>query len=169
MITCYHLIYNLYNIVQQGYQAQMSKIELNENKNRIRYITLIGLVNVILLVAILGLWLILPRLANHFYFALPISDPDGLPFRVPYNGRTYMNPSVCAGEGWCHNYKPECRTEEYLKQQQHWPLKQVGKVLTLFGPTHPIMVPAAYTFTYVVFVPYGNNGCYLNYGLEGGL
>ncbi len=145
------------------------KDENSTGANKIRVKTIIGLVGIFLVVAILVLWLFLPRLANHFYFALPIGDPGGLPFRVPYNGRTYMNPAVCAGEVWCNEYKPECRTQEYLIEKKMWPLKQVGEVSTLFGPAHPIMMPTAYgNQTYVVFVPYGD-GCYLNFGLEGGL
>jgi hypothetical protein len=139
-----------------------------DNTNKIRYKTIIGLISVFLLVAIIVTWLFLPRLANHFHFAVPLNDPEGLPFRVIYNGRSYMNPSVCAGDNWCHVFKPECHTQESLTRDNQWPLKQVGELPALFGKARPILMPAVYTFTTVVYVPYGDKGCYLNYGLEGG-
>lgn len=139
-----------------------------DDQNKIRYKTIIGLVSVFLLFVILVTWLFLPRIANHFHFALPLNDPEGLPFRIPSSMGSFMNPSVCAGDSWCHDFKPECHTQESLTRQNQWPLKQVGELPTLFGPSRPIYMPAAYTYTTVLYVPYGDKGCYLNYGREGG-
>jgi hypothetical protein len=112
--------------------------------------------------------LALPRLANHYNFALP--GANGLPYRVSFNNRTYINPSVCAGADWCKNEKPVCLTREYLADSNQWPLKPVGEVPTLFGPAHSIMLPASYSNLAItgIFILYAAD-CYLAYGLEGGL
>src|SRR5690349_14970456 len=117
------------------------------------------LASIFLVLSIGVTWLFLPKLANHFTFALPV--PNGLPYHISYNNRTYLNNAVCAGENWCEDKKPQCRTQPYLIQNNEWPLKQVGEVPTLFGPAHPILMPIANPglATTVVYVQYGD-GCY---------
>ena len=59
----------------------------------------IAIGSLIIIIIVLGLWLRLPWLANHFGFALP--GPGGLPYRISYAGRAYANTATCAHADWC--------------------------------------------------------------------
>lgn len=143
--------------------TENSKRGFTRNKFRV----VIAIFSVVLL-GFSALWLYLPWLANHYNFALPVSN--GLPYRISYNNRTYATSSVCAGADWCKDKKPDCRTEEYLVTNNLWPLKSLGDVPSLFSSAHLIMLPASSSnpATTVVYVLKDTN-CYIVYALEGGL
>ncbi len=111
-----------------------------------------------------------PRIANHFGYALPLSGASGLPFRLSYAGRHYANDHTCAGDDWCKAASPlTCSLASELRGEGYWPLQQVGSVLTLFGPSRPMLrapTPGGMT-TMALYVPIGKD-CYLPYSLEGG-
>ena len=121
----------------------------------------------LLLGFLVGVLTFLPRLANHFGFALPIEH--GLPYRVFYHDRAYSsNDNMCAGSGWC-NPQLSCSSFSELKEKGYGPLSQIGTVHTLFGPVHPIVsgqmiqsLPPA-----IIWVSYSKD-CYLAYVLMGG-
>jgi hypothetical protein len=126
-----------------------------------------GLVAVVLLGA--GVIAFQPRTANHFGYALP--GTEGLPFRISYQGRYYVNLLTCAGASWCQGgtgARSLCVTKDELINDNRWPLTQVGSIPTLFGAGHPILVDPAYSgLTQVeVFVVNGSN-CYVAYQLAG--
>jgi hypothetical protein len=78
------------------------------------------LIIVIFVTVLCGFFLVglaLPRLANNYNFALP--GANGLPYRISFNNRTYINPSVCAGADRCKNEKPACLTGENLTGSNH--------------------------------------------------
>ena len=125
---------------------------------------------VALLLIILGvvLWSpALPWAANHYGFALP--GENGLPYRIHYAGRDYATSGMCARAGWCAGQPRTCESRAQLVADEFWPLRQVDRVNTLFGPSYLILtpntVPPGMTTT-LLFVPY--QGCYLVYALEGG-
>jgi hypothetical protein len=109
-----------------------------------------------------------PAMANHFGYALP--GPRGLPYRLTYAGRTYANPSTCAGAGWCDGAAPiHCATTAWLRRYGYWPLARVGTLWVMIGLPYPMLrspTPAGMT-TMGLYVPIGRD-CYLNYSLEGG-
>jgi hypothetical protein len=109
----------------------------------------------------------LPRLANHFGFALPIAD--GLPYRVFYLDRAYSSSDhMCAGAGWCRP-QPSCSSLSELNEKGYSPLTQIGTVHTLFGPDHPIVTGRTIQDSppTIVWVSYSRD-CYLTYALMGG-
>lgn len=109
----------------------------------------------------------LPWAANHYSFALP--GKDGLPYYLHFNGRRYATQGMCARAGWCAGQQRTCDSQGQLAANQLWPLRQVGRVNTLLGPSHPVLMPGivpADMTTTLLFVPY--QGCYQVYALEGG-
>lgn len=124
---------------------------------------------------VLGLlwYLGLPWAANNFGFALP--GAGGLPYRIHYNGHTYVNPATCAREGWCEHQvslggQPHglCWSLQELQQRNLWPLVQVGTLSAFLSSPYPLMIPRA-SFSNnspppVVIVPMGSD-CYVFYTL----
>lgn len=107
----------------------------------------------------------LPWLANHDNFALPTTH--GLPFRLHAEGRTWLNQSTCAEARWCSG-ELKCLSQDEMMAQNHWPLAQVGAILTLFGAAHPIWRAASDgRYPSMLFVSSGH-GCYVPYWLSGG-
>jgi hypothetical protein len=136
---------------------------------KLRWAIVVVLGLVVLTVAGAGVIAFQPRTANHFGYAL--AGPDGLPYRISYQGRSYFNLSICAGADWCKGHtsgQSLCVTQAVLAQDNRWPLAQVGAVPTLFGPSHPVMAEsssAGLTQT-ELFVVNGSD-CYVAYALQG--
>ncbi len=81
-----------------------------------------------------------PATANHFGYALP--GPHGLPGHFNYDGQPYTNNSLCAGDLWCANTKPDRITlDQAVADNGGSQLHQVGAVPTLFGLPRPIYEP----------------------------
>jgi hypothetical protein len=125
---------------------------------------------IVFVLASAGIVAFQPRMANHFGYALP--GPNGLPYRIAYQGRTYVNLSMCAGAAWCKSTssaQPLCVTQAALANDNRWPLKQIGSIFTLFGPSHAVLVdPADEGLTQLdLFVADGTD-CYIVYTLQGG-
>jgi hypothetical protein len=121
----------------------------------------------LLLGFLVGILAFLPRLANHFGFALPIEY--GLPYQVFYRDRAYSsNDNMCAGAGWCQP-QLSCSTFTELNQKWHGPLSQIGTVYTFLGPVHPIVSGRLIQGSppTIVWVSYSRD-CYLTYVLMGG-
>jgi hypothetical protein len=136
---------------------------------KLRWAIVIVLGLVVLTVAGTGVVAFQPRTANHFGYALP--GPDGLPFRISYQGRNYINLSICAGADWCKGRsggQSLCVTQQVLVNDNRWPLVQVGSVRTLFGTAHPVMAESASNDLpqLELFVVDGND-CYVAYALQG--
>jgi hypothetical protein len=123
------------------------------------------------------LWLVgLPWASNRFGFALP--GEGGLPNRITYNGRTYVNPATCARAGWCDNQLLDvqqrhylCWTGQNLRQANALPMTQVGTVPVLASAPYPLMAPQADIVnkrTPVLIVIPLDTGCYVPYELSGG-
>jgi hypothetical protein len=123
----------------------------------------------------------LPEFANHFGFALP--GDNGLPFRISYLNRDFINPITCAGADWCKDGNPRafvdgvspplCHHKQDLQKNGEWPLVQAGSIFTMLpGSPYPIMVSQAnygdgqgkVTVIYVIKA----KDCYVSYGLSGG-
>jgi hypothetical protein len=112
---------------------------------------------------------LLPRLANHYGFALPL--PNGLPNRIHYGGRLYWAPGFCGGEPGCRP-QPHCWNQEFLASKDLWPLKQVGEIPVLLGAPIPLLTTAAQptpstAVDTVLMIPYSPD-CYATYALVGG-
>ncbi|WP_233223910.1 hypothetical protein [Amycolatopsis sp. BJA-103] len=116
----------------------------------------------------------IPKVANHFGYALP--GERGLPYQVHYNGRDYRNVLTCAGARWCEDEKtPEQRTWSYCtpgsgESVRETGLVKVDDVFTLFGSSHVVftagVVPRGKTATRVLVE--ASHDCYLTYDLVGG-
>jgi hypothetical protein len=136
---------------------------------KLRWAIVIVLGLVVLTMAGAGVVAFQPRTANHFGYALP--GQDGLPYRVTYQGHSYINLSICAGADWCKGRNGShslCVTQQVLVQDNRWPLVQVGSVSTLFGASHPVMAESAANdlAQLELFVVDGND-CYVAYALQG--
>ena len=125
-----------------------------------------------LLIVAAGVWVaFLPRVANHFSYALP--GRDGLPTYIYAHGRRYQSLQVCAGDGWCQRDRlqqliPRCYTQADLRAMRMWPLVQVSTMFTLFGAPQPILSPQGESSVMQAFVMADGPDCYVTYALEGG-
>ncbi|GHO76935.1 hypothetical protein KSD_47060 [Ktedonobacter sp. SOSP1-85] len=124
------------------------------------------------LAVVLGLsWLELPWMANHFGFALP--GQGGLPYRITYATRTYVNHATCAHAGWCQTdtqSNPLCWKEADIRQHDNWPLIRIGTITTLFGSPYSLIAKSNASSKRTVIVIYlvFDTNCYVPYALEGG-
>lgn len=133
----------------------------------------LGAIVAVLAVAVLIVRSLIPYVADHSETTLPI--PGGLPFRLHHAGRTYLNADTCAGEDWCSG-RPRCFTMAVLEANGMTPLVPAGSVRTLLGRAHPrfaapdsiVPHPTTETATYRLVV-LDHEGCYVVYGLSGGL
>jgi hypothetical protein len=80
-----------------------------------------------------------PAMADRFGYALARSN--GLPGHFTYQNLTYSAPDFCAGGAGCDPTRAARMTEDALRAQGQWPLKQVASLPTLFGASHPILDP----------------------------
>jgi hypothetical protein len=137
-----------------------------KSKHKLAAICLTGLVGVIFLLIVT--YITLPRLANHYGFALPGSN--GLPYRISYDNRTYSTQATCAGANWCESNSEHCVTQANLVKKNYWPLAEISTIPTLFGSDHKVMVAEASKVGKLPMVLYiaKKEGCYISYGLEGG-
>jgi hypothetical protein len=94
---------------------------------------------VIVLVALGVVAALQPTMANRFGYALP--GPRGLPGHFIYQGATYSNGALCAGDAWCQNNHPERWSLEMFGAATPFPLRQVASLSTLFGAAHAIYEP----------------------------
>lgn len=129
--------------------------------NRRRRVLVYGTAVLILLPAATGAGF-LPRVANHFGYALPW--PDGLPYSVHYRDRDYHSPRTCAGAGWCDGPGPVCLPHPGR-------LVRVDDVFTYFGTSHDVFVDGSIPprETPIGVLVEAHDGCYVAYSLSGGL
>ncbi|MFI9452555.1 hypothetical protein [Amycolatopsis sp. NPDC052450] len=135
-------------------------------------------VPVLVLLGALGGVAFIPKVANHFGYALP--GAKGLPYRIHYNGRDYRSDVTCAGARWCEDertpeqrVKPYCVTQTALDRARGnsgTELAKVDDVFTLFGPARSVFtagaLPPGETVTTVIVE--ASVDCYLTYALMGG-
>lgn len=146
----------------QGSTSSQTWLGRRRNIGKLRWAIRAALVTVLVILV----WPIVPRVANHFGFALPFEG--GLPYRIWYGGRNYMTDEMCAGAGWCSG-KWTCRSEQYLAKRKADPLVDAGSVPTLLWLEHRIVAgPASYPggLPFTVYVQYYDN-CYISYGISG--
>ncbi|HET9014557.1 MAG TPA: hypothetical protein VFN57_03100 [Thermomicrobiaceae bacterium] len=112
----------------------------------------------------------LPKLANHYGFALP--RPGGLPFRVAYAGRDYENIATCAGATWCRQAPPDsstCWSAARAQARALLPAPGAGSVMTLFGRPHALLArPVVDGLVPTGVLVTDGPACYVPYALEGG-
>jgi hypothetical protein len=129
---------------------------MKSRKNTIGIILLLGCIT-----AIVALWLLGPRVANHVGWVWQNTLPD----HVAYSGRTYA-PA----------YSGQCLTQDGAKQTLVNPrdgFVQVESVPALFGTSAPLFVESSngknpsYSLSMEVYVQ-KNVGCYVFYVIEGG-
>ncbi len=80
-----------------------------------------------------------PATANRMGYALP--GPHGLPDHFTYQGATYADPGLCAGDPSCANAQTIRWSQTMMAANRAWPLRQVATLPTLFGAGHPIYEP----------------------------
>lgn len=80
-----------------------------------------------------------PATADTFGYALP--DARGLPGHFSWQGVTYTNAGLCAGDSRCESAQAPRWSQADFAAQGEWPLTTVGAVPTLFGAAHPIYEP----------------------------
>jgi hypothetical protein len=97
-----------------------------------------------------GIVLFTPKIANYFGMAWS----GGLPDHINYAGKSYTQPTVCLAQA----------------QVKQLALTQVGSIPTLFGTSHPLLLPSAQLHsnnTVTAVYVETEAGCYVDYGLEG--
>ncbi len=97
-----------------------------------------------------GIVLFTPKIANYFGMAWS----GGLPDHISYAGNSYTQPTVCLAES----------------QVKQLALTQVGSIPTLFGDSHPLLLPSAQLHsksTVMDVYVETEAGCYVDYGLSG--
>src|SRR5947209_20522752 len=118
---------------------------------RFRYI--LAPLPILTLLALAGWLAFQPRFANHFGYALPISN--GLPCRLHYRGRDYENDEQCVGmnrSAWsvwyaAHHRVPSggpCEKSASLKRTGDELLHEVASISTLLGSPDPIFISRGY-------------------------
>ncbi|HEX8730417.1 MAG TPA: hypothetical protein VF725_00045 [Ktedonobacterales bacterium] len=80
-----------------------------------------------------------PATANALGYALP--GARGLPGHFTYQGVTYSNRDLCAGDSSCAGARATRWAQADFVRQDEWPLTTVGAIPTLFGPAHTIYQP----------------------------